>query len=326
MGGRRPYIIVTRRLPHAVHAALADSFEVRLNQEDRQLSAGELRAALDEADGLLCTLTDRLDRQVLTPGPHRTGILASFGVGHNHIDLAAARDAGVAVTNTPDVLTDCTADLTIALILMTLRRLGEGERLLRAGEWSGWAPTHHLGRRVSGKTVGIVGFGRIGRAVAQRAARGFSMRVLVHSRRRPDPAVLAESGAEFVPDLDALLPGVDVVSLHAPATPETRGMINAGRLALLKPGAALINTARGDLVDETALVAVLRQGRISAGLDVYVHEPKVPAPLLALDNVVLLPHLGSATEETRTAMGMRAVENLRAFFRGETPRDIVTQS
>lgn len=326
MAGRRPYIIVTRRLPQAVHAALADSFEVRLNPEDRQLSVDELRAALDEADGLLCTLTDRLDRHVLGSGEHRTRILASFGVGHNHIDLAAARAAGLVVTNTPDVLTDCTADLTLALILMTLRRLGEGERLLRAGEWTGWAPTHHLGRRVSGKTLGIVGFGRIGRAVAQRAAHGFSMRVLVHSRRRPEPAVLAESGAQFVPELDALLPGVDVLSLHAPATPETRGMIHAARLALLKPGAVLVNTARGDLVDETALIEVLRRGRIAAGLDVYVHEPQVPALLINLDNVVLLPHLGSATEETRTAMGMRAVENLRAFFRGETPRDLVTRS
>jgi lactate dehydrogenase-like 2-hydroxyacid dehydrogenase len=323
MNERRPYIIVTRRLPASVEGELARSFSVQLNPEDRQLSAGELRAALDTADGLLCTLTDRLDAPVLA-GEHRARILASFGVGYNHIDLGAARQAGLAVTNTPGVLTECTADLTLALLLMVLRRLGEGERLLRAGQWQGWAPTHHLGRRLSGKTLGIVGYGRIGRAVAWRARHGFGMRILVHSRTRPATTELAVVDAEFVDRLEALLPLVDAVSLHAPATPETRGLIDRTRLALLPPHAVVVNTARGDLVDEPALIEALQSGRLAgAGLDVYIDEPRVPAGLLGLENVVLLPHLGSATEETRTAMGMRAVENLRAFFRGERPPDLV---
>ncbi|HET9513977.1 MAG TPA: D-glycerate dehydrogenase [Gemmatimonadales bacterium] len=324
MNERRPYIIVTRRLPQSVETALADGFEVQLNPADRQFTRDELRAALAGADGLLCTLTDPLDRSVLLPGPHRARILASFGVGVNHVDLDAARQAGLLVTNTPDVLTDCTADLTIALILMTLRRLGEGERLLRAGEWRGWTPTHHLGRQVTGRTLGIVGFGRIGRAVALRAHRGFGMRILVHSRTRPERADLERCGASYCDSLDALLPDVEILSLHVPATAQTRGMMDARRLALLPAGAVLINTARGDLVDEPALIQALQSGRLgAAGLDVFAREPEVPAALREMENVVLLPHLGSATVETRTAMGLRAVKNLVDFFSGAEPRDRV---
>lgn len=315
MAGSRPYIIVTRRLPEPVELALRESFEVRLNPDDRRYTPDALRAALRESDGLLCTLFDPLGRDVLLPGPHRCRILANFGAGVDHIDVTAAREAGLTVTNTPDVLTDCTADLTIALILMTLRRLGTGERLLRAGRWAGWGPTDQLGRRVTGRTLGLVGFGRIGRAVAHRAVRGFRMRVLAWSRRRPAEALLQEAGVEWQPSLEALLREAEIVSLHLPGTAETAGLMSADRLALMRRGSVLINTARGSLVDEAALVASLDGGHLSgAGLDVFVGEPRLSAQLRERDDVTVLPHLGSATTETRIAMGMSAVAHLKAFF------------
>lgn len=311
----RPLIIVTRRIPDQVATALARTFEVRLNQDDTRLSAAALRRALSEADGVLCTLFDPLGPEVLLPGPHRCRILANFGAGLDHVDLVAARAAGLAVTNTPDVLTDCTADLTIALMLMTLRRLGAGERRLRAGRWQGWGPTDQLGRRVTGRSLGIVGFGRIGQAVAQRASRGFGMRVRAWSRSRPADETLEQAGAEWAGSLDALLQHSEIVSLHLPGSAETHGLMNAIRFAAMRPGAVLINTARGALVDESALIAALDAGHLGgAGLDVFVNEPHVPAALLSRDDVVLLPHLGSATIETREAMGMKAVSSLRAFF------------
>lgn len=324
MNGSLPRVIVTRRLPPAVEAALRESFDVVLNASDRPFSPHRLMEALGECDGLLCTLTDRLDAEVLPGATLRCRILANFGVGLDHIDLRAARRAGLTVTNTPGALTECTADLTMALILMTLRRLGEGERQLRAGEWSGWSPTYLLGRQVSGRTLGIVGFGRIGAAVASRAARGFGMRVIAWGPRRPPPDQLEPAGVEWAESLEALLALVDIVSLHCPLTEETRHLIDARRLACMRRGAVLINTARGEIVDEDALIAALAEGTLGgAGLDVYASEPDVPAALLALPSVVLLPHLGSATLETRTAMGMRAVDNLRAFFRGDRPADAV---
>jgi glyoxylate reductase len=320
----RPLIIVTRRIPEPVAAALAESFEVRLNPDDGRFSASELRQALATADGVLCTLFDPLGPDVLLPGPHRCRILANFGAGVDHIALDAARSAGLVVTNTPDVLTDCTADLTIALILMTLRRLGSGERRLRSGRWTGWGPTDQLGRRVTGRTLGIVGFGRIGQAVAQRASRGFGMRVLAWSRTPPGKIALQAAGAEPVESLDALLRDSEIVSLHLPGSPETAGIMDADRLARMRSGAVLINTARGSLVDETALLAALDSGHLGgAGLDVFINEPNVRPDLLVRNDVVVLPHLGSATTETRIEMGLRAVENLRAWFRGETPRDRV---
>ncbi len=320
-GVTRPVVVLTRRWPEAVEASLAAAFDLRPNEDDHPFSQAELVAALAEADGVGATVTDRFDAEVFAARP-RARILANFGVGVNHIDLSAARAAGVAVTNTPDVLTDCTADLAMTLLLMSARRAGEGERELRSGRWRGWRPTHLRGLRVSGATLGIVGMGRIGRALAHRAHDGFGMRVLCYNRRPLPESVLGEVAARQVESLDALLPQVDFLSLHCPATPETEHLINAGRLALMRPSAHLINTSRGAVVDEAALAEALANKALAgAGLDVYAAEPQVPEALLRLPNVVLLPHLGSATEATREAMGMRALVNLRTCFEGRTPPD-----
>jgi lactate dehydrogenase-like 2-hydroxyacid dehydrogenase len=316
-------VVVTRRLPAEAEAAVAARFDTRLNAGDEPLGPDAIAAALREADGLLCTVTDRITADLLATAGRGARVLANFGVGVNNIDLAAAREAGVVVTNTPDVLTDDTADLAIALLLAVARRLGEGERVLRAGAWSGWAPTQLLGTRVSGKTLGIVGYGRIGRAVARRAHFGFGMRVLYHSRRPHAPAQ-GDPPAQFRACLRELLAESDAVSLHCPATPETRRLIDAAALASMRREAFLVNTARGDVVDEPALVAALRDGVIAgAGLDVYEREPRLADGLAELSNVVLLPHLGSATVETRVAMGLRAVANLDAVFAGRQPADRV---
>ncbi len=321
---RRPVVLLTRRWPAAVEAALAARYELRVDAADRPLDADGLRAALRSADAVCPTVTDRLDAEVLDIDGLRARVLGNFGVGFNHIDLDAARRRGLVVTNTPDALTDCTADLALTLILMVARRAGEGERLLRAGDWHGWTPTQLLGARVSGKTLGLVGFGRIARAVAQRAHHGFGMRVLFHTPRPPAAAQSAAVGATACSSLEELLACADFVSLHCPGGAATRHLIDASRLALMRPSAFLINTARGEVVDEAALVTALEAGRLAgAGLDVYAQEPAVPAALRRLENVVLLPHLGSATAETRVAMGMRVVENLDAFFADRPPRDRV---
>lgn len=316
----RPVVRVTRRLPREVEEALTARFDARLNADDHPLTQEELHAALRHADALLCTVTDRIDAAVIGAPPIRCRLLANFGVGFNHVDLPAARAAGIAVSNTPGVLTEATADLTIALMLAVARRTGEGERLVRSGRWTGWNPTQLMGQMVSGRTLGIVGFGRIGQAVARRASHGFGMRVLF-ATPHPPPAGLAATLGAAASSLDALLGESDFVSLHCPATPATRHLMNASRLGRMRPGAFLINTARGDIVDEIALVNALRERTIAgAALDVYEGEPAVPAELRAMENVVLLPHLGSATEETRVAMGLRALANLAAFFgNGELP-------
>jgi lactate dehydrogenase-like 2-hydroxyacid dehydrogenase len=315
MPASRPRVIVTRKIPESVERELAADFDALLNRDDRPLGELELRRALHEFDGMLCTVTDRLGRAVLEAEPLRCRILANFGVGYNHIDLVLARRRGIVVTNTPGVLTETTADLALALLLMVARRAGEGEREVRSGRWKTWGPTHMMGAEVQGRTLGIIGLGRIGSAVARRAHAGFGMRVLSYT---PNPVSLQKAtalGVEQRPTIESVLADADFVSIHCPAKPETHHLINAGRLARMKPTAFLINTARGDIVDEAALVEALQQKRIAgAGLDVYEQEPRVPEALLAMENVVLLPHLGSATLETRTAMGMRAVENLRAFF------------
>ncbi|MGD8278493.1 MAG: D-glycerate dehydrogenase [Gemmatimonadota bacterium] len=316
-----PTVTVTRKLPPAVEAALTAEFDARLNPDDRPMGAAALRAAFEESDAVLPTVSDRIGADLFGP-PLRARLIANFGVGTDHIDLDAAVAAGLVVTNTPGVLTDCTADLTMALLLAVMRRLGEAERELRGGAWTGWRPTHMLGTRVTGKTLGIVGFGRIGRAVARRAHHGFGMRILFHTPETPPPEECAGLGAEPRESLDAMLEECDVVSIHCPATPETRHLIDAVRLARMKPDSFLVNTARGDIVDEVALVAALKAGRLAgAGLDVYEREPAVSAGLLELGNVVLLPHIGSASVETRTDMGMRALDNLRAFFAGQEPPD-----
>lgn len=320
----RPRVAVTRRLPEAVEAALAERFDVTLATLDRSTTPETLQRALGEADGVLCTLTDRITAEVLAANPLRTRILAQFGVGVDNIDLAAAAAHDIVVTNTPGVLTDDTADLAMLIILAVMRRSSGGERLVRVGGWTGWTPTNHLGRQVSGATLGVIGFGRIGQAVARRAHHGFGMRVLAWGRTPPPEAWLASMGVEYVASLDAVMAGSDVVSIHLPSTSETRGIINAERLALMKPGAFLVNTARGDIVDDDALIAAIREGRLAgAGLDVYRGEPVVDPRLLALEQVTLLPHLGSATVETREAMGFRALANLEAFFAGKPVPDRV---
>jgi lactate dehydrogenase-like 2-hydroxyacid dehydrogenase len=320
----RPTVVVTRRLPEAVERELLRDFDARLNAEDRPLGAEGLADAIRNADAILTTVTDKVTAEVLSAEPRRAKIVANFGVGFNNIDVEAAKARGVAVSNTPDVLTDATADLAITLLLMVARRTGEGERHLRGGQWTGWRPTHMMATHVSGKTLGLVGMGRIARAVAQRAHHGFGMKVIYHDPFPPPADVAAALGAEPRAELDAVLREADFVSLHCPATPETRHLMNRERLGLMRPDAFLVNTARGDVVDEAALVEALQQKKIAgAGLDVFEREPDVTRALLGMENVVLLPHLGSATTETRVAMGMRALENLRLFFGGKPLRDRV---
>ena len=321
---KRPTVVVTRRLPEPVEKELSREFDARLNRDDRPLGPDGLQEALRSADALLCTVTDRLTAEILGVEPRRARLLANFGVGFNHIDTEAAKARGLAVSNTPDVLTEATADIAFTLLLMASRRTGEGERHVRAGAWTGWRPTHMLGTQVSGKVLGLVGMGRIARAVARRAHLGFGMRVIFHDPYPPTPAEAAALGAEPRASLEQVLEEADFVSLHCPATPETRHLMNRERLRRMRPSAILINTARGDVVDEAALVEALSNGTITAaGLDVFEKEPQVSPALLAMENVVLLPHLGSATQETRIAMGMRALENLRLFFSGAPLRDRV---
>ncbi len=320
----RPRVVVTRKLPAPCEEALTRLFDVQLNREDRPLEAEGLTDALRRADGLLPTVTDKLTADVLSAEPLRARIIANFGVGFNHIDVGAAKARGLVVTNTPDVLTDCTADIALTLLLMVARRAGEGERQVRAGQWTGWRPTHLMGTKVSGKTLGLVGMGRIAKAVARRAHHGFGMNVVFHDPYPPKPEEAKALGAAPRESIEEVLAEADFVSLHCPATPETRHLMNAERLRLMKRGAFLINTARGDVVDEAALVAALQGGTIAgAGLDVFEREPLVSPALLGMENVVLFPHLGSATQETRVAMGMRALENLQAYFAGAAPRDRV---
>jgi lactate dehydrogenase-like 2-hydroxyacid dehydrogenase len=315
---------VVRRLPSVVEAQLRERYDVALNATDETYPLDRLIGAAREFDAIVPTVVDNVPAQVFEQSDLRVRLVANYGVGYDRIDLAAARRAGVVVTNTPGVLTEDTADLAIMLLLAAARRASEAERQLRAGGWEGWRPTHMLGTRVSGAVLGIVGYGRIGAAVAKRAHNGFGMRVLYVSPREPDAAAVKAAAAERCASLDELLERSDFVSLHAPARAETRRLLDARRIALMRPGAILVNTARGDLVDETALADALRRRAISAaGLDVFEQEPVVSSHLLALENVVLLPHIGSATTASRVAMGERVLANLDAFFRGVPPPDRV---
>jgi lactate dehydrogenase-like 2-hydroxyacid dehydrogenase len=309
-------VLVTRRWPAEVERALQDRFEVVLNDADRPLGGAELAHAMGEFDVLCPTVSDKIDAAVIAGGD-RVKLIANYGVGFDHIDLAAAKAKAIAVSNTPGVLTDATADIAMTLLLMSARRAGEGERELRAGKWSGWRPTHLVGSALKGKVLGLVGMGRIAVATARRAKHGFGMRIAYFGRRECDPAVAAELEAAFFPDLSDLLGAADFVSLHVPGGAETANLIDAQALAAMKPGGYLINTARGGIVDHDALAAALKSGRLAgAGLDVYPREPQVPEALVTLENVVLLPHLGSATAETRIAMGMKALANVEAFAKG----------
>jgi lactate dehydrogenase-like 2-hydroxyacid dehydrogenase len=311
-----PRVIVTRKLPDPVEERLRALFDVTLNPEDRALSADELRAAMREADGVLCAVVDPMTAEVLGVEGRKAGIVANFGVGVNNIDLKAAESAGIVVGNTPDVLTDATADIAIALMLAATRRMYETEKMLREGRWKGFSITGQLGMGLRDKVIGIVGMGRIGQATARRAALAFGMKVIYFNRS--DLKVDLDFPAERRATIREVMAEADVVSLHIPGGGENSGRISAEMIAAMKPTAYLVNTARGDVVEEPALVAALAEGRIAgAGLDVFVAEPKVPAELIALENVTLLPHIGSATLDTRTAMGMLAVDNLEAFFKGE---------
>jgi lactate dehydrogenase-like 2-hydroxyacid dehydrogenase len=316
----RPIVVVTRKIPATVELQIAREFDARFNADDKPMTVEALEDAMRTADAVLCCVADRMTADIINTPGRKAKLLANYGVGFNHIDIAAARAAGVLVSNTPEVLTEATADLTMTLLLMTARRAGEGERHLRAGQWTGWRPTHMMGTMVSGKTLGLVGFGRIARAVTKRAHEGFGMKVIFHDPHTAEGSL----GAEPRGALEEMLAESDFVSLHCPALPETRRLMNAQRFRQMKRSAILINTARGDVVDEAALVEALRQRYIAAaGLDVYDREPAVTPELLTMENVVLLPHLGSATIETREAMGMRALENIRLYFSGATLRDRV---
>lgn len=312
-----PAVFVSRLLPEPVMAEMARRFTILGNPQDSSASLETMREGVPAADALAVTLTDRVDASLLARAP-RLKVVAVYAVGYNNVDIPAATARGIVVTNTPEVLTETTADLTWGLLLAVARRIPEGERLLRAGQWAGWAPTQLLGGEVHGKTLGVIGMGRIGRAVACRA-RGFGMPVLYHSHRDLDPETEGALNAKHVP-LPRLLEASDFVTIHVPLIEETRHLIGEAELSRMKPTSYLINTARGPIVDETALAEALAHGRLAgAGLDVYEEEPRVHSGLLGLSNVVLLPHIGSATYETRVKMGMMVVDNISAVLAGREP-------
>jgi lactate dehydrogenase-like 2-hydroxyacid dehydrogenase len=318
----KPKIIVTRRWHEAVEKILVERYDTQLNEDDHPFTVSEMQDALRNADAVLPTVCDKVDAEALGIDNIRAKILGSNGVGFNHIDLDAAKAAGLTVTNTPEVLTDCTADLAMTLIMMVARRSGEGERHVRSNSWTGWRPTHMMGTSVTGKTLGMIGMGRIARAVASRAAHGFGMKIVFHDPFPPSAEDIKGLNATQCDSPEEVYAQADFLSLHCPGGKATYHLIGEEAFAAMKPGAFLINTARGDVVEEAALVEALRTGQIAgAGLDVFEKEPVISADLMAMENVVFLPHLGSATQETRYAMGMRVVENLEAFFAGDTPRD-----
>ena len=326
MTKQRPLVIVTRRLPDVIETRMMELFETRLNLEDKPMSQSELVQAVKEADVLVPTVTDRIDAGILSQAGPNLRLIASFGTGVDHIDLKTARQRGINVTNTPGVLTEDTADMTMALILAVPRRLSEGERLVRSGTWTGWSPTSMLGQRIFGKRLGIIGMGRIGQAVARRA-RGFGLSIHYHNRRRVHPDVEVELEATFWESLDQMLSRMDIISINCPHTPATYHLLSARRLKLLQPTSYLVNTSRGEVVDENALTRMLQSGEIGgAGLDVFEHEPAVNPKLLKLDQVVLLPHMGSATIEGRIAMGEKVIINIKTFADGHTPPDRVLEA
>ncbi|MDA1090523.1 MAG: D-glycerate dehydrogenase [Proteobacteria bacterium] len=318
----KPKVIVSRRWPEEVERHMQEVFDVQLNEDDTPMTADDMKAALKSCDAFCPTVTDAVNADVLGVDGVTAKIIGSNGVGFNHIDLDAAKAAGLTVTNTPEVLTDCTADIAINLLLTVARRTGEGERHVRSNSWTGWRPTHMMGTKVTGKTIGLIGFGRIARAMAKRCHFGFDMKVLFHDPYPPSAKDAKALGAEACDSIDELLSRSDFVSIHCPGGKETYHLMNAEGLGKMQPHAFLINSARGDVIDPAALIDALNNGTIAgAGLDVFEGEPNVPDALKTMENVVLLPHLGSASVETRVAMGMRVVENLQAFFAGDTPRD-----
>ena len=326
MRSKRPFVIVTRKLPDPIETRMMELFTCRLNLYDKPLSKAELIEAVGRTEVLVPTVTDRIDAEVLAAAGPALKLIASFGTGVDHVDLAAAQQRGIVVTNTPGVLTEDTADMTMALILAVSRRLAEGERLIRSGGWTGWGPTSMLGHRIWGKRLGIVGMGRIGTALARRA-RGFGIAVHYHNRRPVPEDVENALEATYWESLDQMLAHMDIVSINCPHTPATYHLLSAPRLRRLQPHAILVNTARGEIVDEEELLRLLELSAIGgAGLDVFEHEPAVDPRLQALDNVVLLPHMSSATIEGRLAMGERVIINIKTFADGHRPPDRVLET
>jgi glyoxylate reductase len=326
-GRKKPLVVITRKLPDQVETRMRELFDARLNVDDRALTQPELVAAVKEADVLVPTVTDRIDEALIAQAGENLKLIANYGNGVDNIDVAAAARRGVTVTNTPNVLTEDTADMTLALILAVPRRLAEGAGVLVGDtKWPGWSPTWMLGRRIWGKRLGIVGMGRIGTAVARRA-KAFGLSIHYHNRKRVAASVEDSLEATYWESLDQMLARMDIISVNCPSTPATFHLLSARRLALMQPTAYLVNTARGDIIDETALVKLLQEGKIAgAGLDVFEHEPAVNPKLLKLaakNKVVLLPHMGSATIEGRIDMGEKVIINIRTFFDGHRPPDRV---
>ncbi len=322
----RPLVIVTRTLPDVIETRMRELFDARLNTEDRPMTRAELVQAVGSAEVLVPTVTDRIDAELLAQAGPQLKLVANYGNGVDHIDVEAAHERGIVVTNTPGVLTEDTADMTMALLLAVSRRLVEGERLARSGEWGGWSPTAMLGHRIWGKRIGIVGMGRIGTALARRA-RGFGLAVHYHNRNRVDAALEQELEATYWDSLDQMLARMDVISINCPHTPATYHLLSARRLKLLRRDAIVVNTSRGEVIDEAALTRMLRAGEIAgAGLDVFEHEPAINPKLRELPNVVLLPHMGSATIEARVDMGQKVIMNIKAFVDGHRPPDRVLPS
>jgi len=310
----KPKVVVTRRLPAEVESRMADLFETVLRKDDTPMSQDELAVAISDCDIFVPTVTDKIDAAILAYASPNLRLIANFGAGTNHIDVAAAHEKGIPVSNTPGVLTEDTADLAMALILAVPRRLVEGDRHMRAGEFTGWSPTHMLGHRVRGSKLGILGMGRIGQALARRAT-AFGLDVHYHNRRRIPAGIEDTLGATWHEDLDNMLRQVNVLSIHCPATPETHHLINAQRLKVMRPDSYIINTARGQIIDEAALAAAIKSGTLSgAGLDVYENEPNAHPDLLNLPNVILAPHIGSATHESRREMGELVLINIQAMM------------
>jgi glyoxylate reductase len=323
MARKKPVVIVTRTLPGDVETRMMELFDACLNPNDTPMSEDEIVAAANGAEVLVPTVTDRIDADLIARLPDSIALIANFGVGVNHIDLEAAADRKIVVTNTPGVLTDDTADMTACLLLAAPRRLAEGDRLVRSGTWTGWSPTFMIGHRISGKRLGIIGMGRIGQAVARRL-RGFGMTVHYHNRRRLHTDLEADLEATYWESLDQMLSHMDFISINCPHTKETHHLLNERRLSLLRPNAFVVNTARGEILDEAALTRLLAENKIAgAGLDVYEREPEIEPALLKLDNVVLAPHLGSATYEGRIAMGEKVIVNIRSFVDHHNPPDRV---
>ena len=321
----RPLVIVTRKLPATVETRMGELFDVEFNETDKPFTHEQLLDAVQRADVLVPTVTDRIDAEVIAAADARLKLIASFGAGVDHIDLAAARHAGITLTNTPGVLTEDTADMAMALILSVPRRVTEANKIIRQGSWTGWAPTALLGHRINGKSLGIVGMGRIGQAIAHRA-RGFGMSIHYHNRRPVHPEIEAELEATHWDDLGQMLSKMDIISVNCPHTDATNRLLSRDMLKHIQPHAYIVNTSRGEVIDEAALADLLKSGKIAgAGLDVYENEPAITPELLELDNVILLPHIGSATIEGRISMGDKVIINIQTFVDGHTPPDRVIE-